>query len=212
MATIYVDKPDRDGLNPRQDKDSYLTQPELAHATISWMADNLSMGYVKKILDPGAGTGVWGKAARWRYRNLAEIDGVEIRRNKNPGYYNNWYPRTDYLKWPISTLYDLIIGNPPFKLAEAFVRKSLSSLNHLGWLCFLLPSDFAHTQGRARGLFTEHPPEYLLSLAERPVFTGPSGQSLGNANPNNYSLFLWQNLFDKNVLTTWRPFLWKTKN
>lgn len=64
------------------------------------------------------------------------------------------------------------MGNPPFKPAEAFVRLGLSLLAPGGELLFFLRTAFREGQGRARGLYAEHPLAELAICDRRPQFYG----------------------------------------
>lgn len=61
---------------------------------------------------------------------------------------------------------DVIITNPPFKLAEAFIEHSID----LGIpFAFLLKSQFWHSK-RRMALFNKHKPKHVLPLTWRPDF------------------------------------------
>lgn len=73
-------------------------------------------------------------------------------------------PSIDFLT--AETPCNWIITNPPFSLAEDFIRHALE----LGKPCaFLLKSQFWHAQKRIQ-LFREYPPAYVLPLTWRPDF------------------------------------------
>jgi len=198
MPTVYVSKDAKNNLRQRITGDTYLSPLRLAESVVCWLNDHYAwnMARITNVLDPGAGKGVWGqavldKAAVAQYKPF--LTGVELRRNKAPvGYDVGWYNRTDFLKWDSLDEYDLVIGNPPFKFAEEFIRHSLGMLRENGLICFLLPSDFSHSATRAEGLFREYRPAWEVSLAQRPQFRGPNGESLGSANPNNYQFLVWE--------------------
>ena len=59
-----------------------------------------------------------------------------------------------------------IITNPPFSIAEKFIRRALE-LNRP--CAFLLKSQFWHARSRLE-LFRDHPPAYVLPLTWRPDF------------------------------------------
>lgn len=213
MPVVFRDKSVMDSLTPRISNDSYLTQYELAFATVGWLLKNVTLPKTPTLytLDPGAGNGVWAKALLENSANLSNIviTGIEIRKKNNPGgYYDYWHARQNYLTWKLPThTYDLVIGNPPFLRAEAFIRKSFELVSFDGVICFLLPTDFTHTKGRSEGLFREHPPRHVVSLAQRPQFTDQNGKSLGKANTNNYVLGIWVN--DSLNNTMWHSWSWK---
>lgn len=50
----------------------------------------------RQILDPGAGTGPWGVAARRRWPN-AVISGIEVRDTPRPDAYDSWYSKFGYI-------------------------------------------------------------------------------------------------------------------
>jgi hypothetical protein len=88
------------------------------------------------------------------------------------------------------TRYDLIIGNPPFGLAEEFVRYSLSLLDKNGWLVFLLRLAFLEGQDRGRGLWSEFPLHTCGVYSPRPSFTGD-----GKTDATAYAAYVWQKGF-----------------
>lgn len=61
---------------------------------------------------------------------------------------------------------DWIITNPPFNLAEAFIRKALTITPNVA---MLLSNQYWHAATRKR-LFDDHPPAYILPLLWRPAF------------------------------------------
>ena len=60
-----------------------------------------------------------------------------------------------------------MIGNPPYKFAEAHVRHAISLLEPGGVLAFLLPVNFLAGIKRVGGLYEKHPPEYMYVLDKR---------------------------------------------
>ena len=72
----------------------------------------------------------------------------------------------DYLATEKPDGVNWIITNPPFSLAEEFIRRSLE---HNVPFALLLKSQFWHAKKRF-GLYYEHPPAYILPLTWRPDF------------------------------------------
>lgn len=136
------------------------------------------------ILDPGAGRGVWGRAARNRFPK-AEIIGVEPNFSR-PKEYNEWW-KSDYrFLTNTSQKADWVIGNPPYRLAEEFVRTSLDLLRPGGMLCFLLRLAFLESSKRGNGLWKEFPPSSVHVLMERPSFT-----ENGKTDETAYGIYIW---------------------
>lgn len=179
-------------LKERAYADFYPTDVKDARAGLSLLPDDFEPGY---ILDPGAGTGVWGIAARERWPN-AVIVGTDIRPLSRPKVYDFWFTGGyDYLLNRERGIFDLVMGNPPFgksgskkdrKTAEKFVRRSLALLADDGYTDFLLPLTFMAGQGRAHGLYRDFPPIEVDVLSERPSFSGD-----GKTDNTEYAIYLW---------------------
>jgi hypothetical protein len=167
-------------LRPRDPHDHYPTPVALCYAALQ----HYGQGSHSRILDPGAGTGVWGASARAFYPD-AHLTGVELRRSPKPDAYNLWLTQ-NYLDLDFGRDFDLIIGNPPYKLAEAFIRKALSELTAGGDLVFLLRIAFLAGQDRGKGLWHDYPPRTVGVCSRRPSFTGD-----GKTDATDYALFHW---------------------
>jgi len=183
MPVIFRDREVINKMRPRIDKDVYETPEKLALRCVAEFYN------IESVLDPGAGSGVWGRAVRTLHHN-AVIYGLDVRDIPRPMEYFSWITN-DYLSWHTNAKFDLIIGNPPFILAEEFIFHSRQFLNPYGHIAFLLPTQFQHTVGRGTGLFTVYKPQLIYSLMQRPNFTGPEGEPLGKANTDDYIFGVW---------------------
>lgn len=137
------------------------------------------------ILEPSAGNGNIIKALRDRgYDNF--IDAVELREEER----YNLIGKADrvgifnYLTESIPYKYDVIIGNPPYSLAQEFIDKSLSLLNPDGRLIFLLRTNFLESKKRF-AWWQDKLPSGLYVLNKRPSFTGKG------TDATSYSWFIW---------------------
>lgn len=86
-----------------------------------------------------------------------------------------------------------LVCNPPYggaKTAEAFIRRGIA-LPHLTKMCMFLNSKFIFGAGRARGLFSEHPPYVVYPINPRP--SCPPGQYLldGGKAAGGIENFCW---------------------
>ncbi len=174
----------------RAEFDFYPTPLALAEAAIRLLPKAFNPIYV---LDPGAGSGVWGRAARRVYGSRPlSMDGIEIREDARitPDY-DLWH-RGDFLKTDIPNGYTLIAGNPPYAQAEAFIRRSMNLLVLGGYLVQLLRLAFLETQERGYGLWLELPPKEVYVCVERPSFYPKGHPKAGNTDATAYAIYIWQ--------------------
>ena len=79
-----------------------------------------------------------------------------------------------------------VVGNPPYRHAEEFVRRSLSDVDRGGVVAFLLRLGFLESTKRL-AFWENSPAREVVVLAERPSFTG-DGKTDGCA----YGFFIWR--------------------
>lgn len=176
----------------RNVRDFYPTEPGLCAAgvrLIPWPHLETLLDAELCIIDAGAGTGNWGIAMRdllIERQRTDPIIGVELFPSGNPppAAYDR-YIYGDFLTAELPPS-GVVISNPPFSMAEAFVRRALDLLPTAGVLLLLQRLDFAATQKRGRGLFRQSPPCEVHVCVTRPSFTGD-----GNTDTIEYGLFLW---------------------
>ncbi|MER9833421.1 class I SAM-dependent methyltransferase [Mesorhizobium sp. M0145] len=72
----------------------------------------------------------------------------------------------NFLTCDVNFKCDWIITNPPFNLAEAFIKRALLIAPNAA---FLLKSQYWHAKSRIK-LFETHPPAFILPLTWRPAF------------------------------------------
>lgn len=193
---------------PRPARDFYETPFGLAYY---YMKEFLHPTTDKPfILDAGAGTGIWGKAARNLFPK-AYIMGVDLSEKPDlfdlSPYYNEWVLE-DYLNIDADIIDpDIIIGNPPYSLAEPFIRKSLELLGEYGQLHFLLRLNFLGSQKRMSGIWKEYPPEFVTVSPRRPSFFSTKEGSK-TTDAIEYAIFQWNNFKSKPVYPKIRWFDW----
>jgi hypothetical protein len=173
-------------LPPRREHDHYPT-PEWAVRR----ALDLAVPTIEpkpEILDVGAGAGIWGQIARELWPAAAEITGIDLRELPMPVGYDTWmsgcsFPEAFSHRQPMFTL---VIGNPPYGIAEPCVRGALDLLPDGGELIYLLRLAFLEGQKRRDGLFREHPPYQVGVCSKRPSFDGT-----GKTNATAFAVFHW---------------------
>lgn len=200
MATVWVE--DKEKLPQRRDLDYYPTAIIDAERGLDFLFHTMSLygetPHAPVVLDPGAGDGVWGNVLK-RECPSAAIYGVELREVRRPEVYTAWAVG-DFLAGAalIEPSFDLVIGNPPYKNAEQWIRRSLDVVKEGGYLLFLLRLTFLESQKRASGLFVEHPPLRVAVCGRRPSFSGN-----GKTSPDAYMYCIWRKGFQGEPTLTW---------
>lgn len=176
----------------RRVNDFYPTPLGHARAALAFWRDRLWDGRLEihRALDPGCGSGIWGQALRIELGNQTWLMGCDIRSDLGiKGWYDLVYDRCDFTAAgfrPVGGAFDLVIGNPPFSHAEAFVRKSLTLVRTGGWVAFLLRQNFSGSGARIP-LWGAMPYKARANFSNRPSFTNN-----GRTDASEYSMYFWQ--------------------
>lgn len=201
---IYISDQAKEKLPKRKEFDFYPTDSYYADQCVASLADITANKNVRTILDAGAGNSpVFAHAAR-RLADVASpiVDAVEIRPEACPTapYGGIRWHTADYMDYAPKYAYDLIVSNPPYKLALQFVHKSLSLLEFAGVAAFLMPISFLSSQTRYKKLFQRLPPYRITFLPNRPSFSGD-----GKTTPNEYVWLTWINNVYSPTQVQWLP-------
>ena len=167
----------------RREADFYATPLESVYAFLDCYD---GIGPYDSILEPSAGNGNIIKALRDRgYTN--HIDAIELREEERDHLIGlaDRVGILDYLTDTGLGKYDVIIGNPPYSLAQEFIDKSLSLLRPGGRLIFLLRTNFLESVRRFEW-WQDKTPTGLYVLSKRPSFTGKG------TDATSYSWFIWE--------------------
>lgn len=143
------------GHGAREKDDFYPTPPEATEALLTL---NL-WGGSRKVWEPACGDGAISRVLARAGNDVVSTDLID--RGFGTG-------GVDFLK-ATSLLAPIVITNPPFKLAEQFIRHALD----LGaeTVAMLLKMTFWNAAKRIP-LFEEHPPAIIAPLTWRLDFTG----------------------------------------
>ena len=144
--------------NKRSKYDFYPTPADVTEALLRQLDSPFPRCLLRTIWEPAAGTGNVSKV-------LEEKGFKVISTDIQSGH--------DFLKDDAPAGWDMIITNPPFSLAEQFIRKAYSYGKPFA---FLLKCQFFHAKKRLK-LFEECRPLMIFPLTWRPDFTG-GGASL----------------------------------
>ena len=140
---------------PRDPVDDYPTPDGFTQALLEFLALDTDA----TVLEPSAGSGHLVQSLR-----KAGFTDVEFR--------DLVFGGQDFLEGepPAEPTHDWVITNPPYKLAEQFVYRSLAHAR-VG-VAFLLNSGFLESVGRAQGLFRDFPPAYVLLNSRKMKLNG----------------------------------------
>jgi len=181
----------------RRERDAYFTPSALAHALVGVLP--LEAG--DTALEPSAGGGAFVDALE---AHGAVVEAVDIepapREPRLFGPPPASIVRGDFLAgWTPDSPPRWVIGNPPYREAEAFVRRSLDVTGR--HVVFLLRLAFLEGALRA-ALWRETPLRKVWVLTERPSFTG------GGTDSAAYGWFWWDREYSGEPSMGWLS--WKT--
>lgn len=174
----------RGGLS-RQPHDFY----ETPGACVDAILDEIGVGpdYSGVVLDPGCGNGVilervYARAPKAETYGV-DIQGPLVEQARARGIPTANVTEGDFLTLPVSDC-DLVIGNPPYKHALAFVERALACVaKRKGTVAMLLPEGFKGSRGRLA--FHKAHPSDVFGLVPRPSFNG------GGTDSTEYAWFVW---------------------
>ncbi len=177
----------------RHDHDAYDTDPALALACVLWAGSCLTRtNLLPNVLEPTAGGGPFVRAARvtWPNSRIIAVD-IDVRADEACRAAGaDKVVLMDALKLPPAPISkcDLIITNPPFKLADQLVRHFWPHMHEGASLAFLLSVTFVASSDRwvpGSGLFEIAPLHYMIPIVPRPTFIG------GKSPQFEAALFVW---------------------
>jgi hypothetical protein len=141
----------------RKPADFYPTPADVTYSLVPHIMDILPVG--SSVLEPACGDGAMAEVL------LAcgyKVDATELR--EDSGYGSGG---VDFLKSNVAgNGYDAIITNPPFIVADQFIRHAVGQARVVA---MLLKSQYWHAAKRLK-LFDDHPPARIYPLTWRPSF------------------------------------------
>lgn len=102
--------------------------------------------------------------------------------------------------------FDYIITNPPFKLAQEFIEKSLSLLKENGKVCMFLKIQFLEGVKR-KEFFKKYPPKYIyvFSARQSPLRNGFEFDENGKkwSSTMCFAWFVWEHNYTGDSIVKW---------
>ena len=172
--------------------DFYPTQPELALAITKLVASLIPMPGI--VIEPSAGTEAFIKAAKQVWPTIpacgVDVDSAMqqpiLAAGADGVYIGDWVEAMASHTLEPGTL---ILGNPPFSLAELHIRAGIDALPKDDFNVALLRMSFLGSQERVP-FWAANPARYIIPLVPRPKFIpGKSGDN------SEYAVFMWQKGF-----------------
>lgn len=158
--------------------DRYYTPPDVAMRCVRWLSGIVDAP--QTVMEPSVGGGAWVAAARQEWRPTVDVLDID------PGAAGLGMGDTsicaDWLTVSPPVRYDLVLGNPPYRHAEAHVRHSI---HHARCVAMLLRLGFLASQRRAK-LFSEYPLAHVGVLPRRPSFS-----LNGKTDGSDYAMCVW---------------------
>lgn len=165
-------------IEPRDSSDDFPTPPWATRALLEHI---IPADYGQSsCMEPACGAGHMAKV-------LQDYFG-EVRSSDINDY--GFAPIRDYLTFPFETnAVDWVITNPPFRLAEEFIVRSLRVARH--GVAILARTVFLESSGRYDRVFRESPPTKFAQFVERvPMVKGRLDRKASTAT--GYAWFVWE--------------------
>jgi hypothetical protein len=200
----------------RQEADFYPTPDRLALASCKAVKEIVPAPDF--IIEPSAGAGAYVRAARETWgRPRFGLHAVEIRREERDGLIASGAdivhicPLEEYLPKFLPPARTVVVGNPPYSIAEKHVQLLLDYLLPGSFIAFLLKLGFLGTKKRAEGIWKEEPTQchYIWPILGRPSFiTSDTGST---SDVNEYAMFIWEVGYRGPPIIRFPHIRWKTK-
>lgn len=169
----------------RRPHDAYFTPIPLIEQAIAEVV-SIPVGGAGDWLDPAWGDGRFARVIKARYpeAKLYGAEQADLSSEQPPrvAFWRNFY------EIPDDAVFDRIVTNPPYSLAEEYIAKFLPLLRvePIGQLVLLLRLPFAASVRRYGSIFTVSPPSSVYVIPRRPSFTN------GGTDATDYAWFVWK--------------------
>ena len=172
--------------------DDFPTPPWATRALLEHVVGAGNLGGLT-CLEPACGAGHMAKVLKEYFGEVQCSDAYEY------GY----APVRDFLSYPYETnAVDWVITNPPFRLAEEFVHRSLS-VARVG-VAMLVRTVFLESVGRYNRLFLNDPPTKFAQFVERvPMVKGRLDEKASTAT--GYAWLVWEHNITDHSRVIWIP-------
>ncbi|MET4283578.1 SAM-dependent methyltransferase [Bradyrhizobium sp. LA6.12] len=175
-------------------RDDFPTPPWATRALVNHVLNEFGPFERQSVLEPACGAG-------YMARPLSESFGEVLASDIHP---YGFASVRDYLAVPYeANAVDWVITNPPFRLAEEFVLRSLIVARK--GVAILARTVFIESVGRYKNLFLQHPPCRFAQFTERvPMVKGRVDRTASTAT--GYAWLVWsKEIRTENPALVWIP-------
>lgn len=179
-------------VEPKDSPDDFPTPPWATRALLEHILDRNKLASLS-CLEPACGAGHMSRVLEEYFSEVQSSDAYQY------GYGS----LRDYLTYPYNEgSFDWVITNPPFRLAEEFVIKSLKVARH--GVAILARTVFLESVGRYQGIFRNEPPTKFAQFTERvPMVKGRLDSKATTAT--GYAWLVWEKNVDDSPRLMWVP-------
>ena len=166
-------------FEPIKSLDNFPTPPWATRALIEKV---IRLEKVEELtcLEPACGAGHMSKVLTEYFKSVEASDVHDYGHGKKIDFLSDFYNKKSF---------DWVITNPPFKLAEEFILKSLE-VSRFG-SAFLVRTNFLESIGRYERLFSQFPPSCVAQFVERvPIVKGRLDKYATTAT--GYAWLIWK--------------------
>lgn len=196
-------------MSEREPNDFYPTPAPLPEVICTRLAKVLP-NYHFEVIEPSAGNGAFVAPLRqlWSLPPLLAIDvqpdhDALSKAGADAVYKDDWvhWVRSHPIEEP-----SLVVGNPPFSLAQEHISAGLDYLLPKSHICFLLKLNFLGGKKREETFWRQGQLRYVIPIVGRPTFV--SGEVAIN-DTNEYGVFIWEVGFPGRPEILFPHIIWK---
>lgn len=179
-------------VEPADSPDDFPTPPWATRALLEHVLDRKKIAN-QSCLEPACGEGHMAKVLKEYFKEVRYSDA----------YHYGYGPIRNFLTYPYeANAVDWVITNPPFRLAEEFVLRSLN-VARCG-VAILARTVFLESSGRYREIFEQRPPSIFAQFVERvPMVKGRLDIKATTAT--GYAWFVWDKEDRRPPRLAWVP-------
>ncbi len=180
-------------FEPLTSPDDFPTPPWATRALLRYIINDHTDINLQTCLEPACGRGYMSKVLQNSFSSVHSSDAYDYNYGSIQDYLEIFYEDKSF---------DWVITNPPFRLAEKFVIKSLD-IARVG-VAILARTVFIESVGRYKTLFEANPPAKFAQFTERvPMVKGRLDPKASTAT--GYAWIVWEHSRLNSPRLMWVP-------